>query len=133
MSDGFLMQVEAELPDRIPPEQFLSAFESLTVRPQVPDIIAVVLGEAVYNFRAALDYAVGQVSLKQTPAWPKNRARRNQFPIENRAPGFSARRQPPLPESVMASPRTSKGCSPTTTASGRGDWLICRILTSTIG
>jgi hypothetical protein len=36
---------------------------------------------------------VGQVSLKQTPAWPNNRPRRNQFPIESTAGGFRARRE----------------------------------------
>src|SRR5712692_6639452 len=56
--DGFLRKIERELPDRIPAEQFMSAFESLNVKPEIPDTVAVVLGEAVYNFRAALDYAV---------------------------------------------------------------------------
>jgi hypothetical protein len=92
--DGFLREIERELPDRIPAEQFMSVLESLNVKPEIPDTVAVVLGEAVYNFRAALDYAVGQVSLKQTPAWPNGRPRRNQFPIEGTSTGFRARRQP---------------------------------------
>ena len=90
--DGFLRTIEHELPDRIPAEQFMSVFESLNVKPEIPDTVAIVLGEAVYNFRAALDYAVGQVSLKQTPTWPKKQPRRNQFPIETTPAGFSARR-----------------------------------------
>jgi hypothetical protein len=36
---------------------------------------------------------VCQISLKQTPATPKSRARRNQFPIESTPDGFRARRQ----------------------------------------
>jgi hypothetical protein len=36
---------------------------------------------------------VGQVSLKQTPASPNGRPRRNQFPIEGTPTGFRARRQ----------------------------------------
>ena len=91
--DGFLRRNERELPDRIPAERFMSVLESLNVKPEIPDTVAVVLGEAVYNFRAALDYAVGQVSLKQTPAWPNGRPRRNQFPIEGTPTGFRARRQ----------------------------------------
>jgi hypothetical protein len=91
--DAFLRRLERRLPDRIPAEQFVSAFESLNVKPQIPHTVAVALGEAVYNFRAALDYAVGQVSLKQTPAWPNKQPRRNQFPIESTPAGFRARRQ----------------------------------------
>jgi hypothetical protein len=91
--DGFLRKVERELPDRIPAEQFMSVFESLRIRPEIPDTVAVILGEALYNFRAALDYAVGQASLKQTPVWPNKRSRRNQFPIESTPEGFRARRQ----------------------------------------
>lgn len=91
--DGFLRKIEHELPDRIPAEQFASVFESMNIKPQIPDTVAVVLGEAVYNFRATLDYAVGQISLKQTPAWPNRQPRRNQFPIEMTAAGFRARRQ----------------------------------------
>jgi hypothetical protein len=91
--DGFLRKIERELPDRIPAEQFMSVFESLNIKPEIPDTVAVVLGEAVYNFRAALDYAVGQVSLKQTPARSNNQPRRNQFPIESTPAGFHARRQ----------------------------------------
>lgn len=94
MCDGFLRKIERELPDRLPAEQFMSAFESLNVKPEIPDTVAVVLGEAVYNFRAALDYAVGQVSLKQAPAWLRNnQPRRNQFPIKGTPAGFRARRQ----------------------------------------
>lgn len=91
--DGFLRKVERELPDRIPAERFMSALESLNVKPEIPEIVGIAVGEAVYNFRAALDYAVGQVSLKQTPAWPNNQPRRNQFPIESTPDGFRARRQ----------------------------------------
>jgi hypothetical protein len=91
--NGFLRKIERELPDRIPAERFMSVLESLKIRPEIPDTVAVVLGEAVYNFRAALDYAVGQVSLKQTPSWPNGRPRRNQFPIESTPAGFRARRQ----------------------------------------
>lgn len=90
--DGFLRKIQRELPDRIPAERFMVVLESLNVKPEIPDAVAVVLGEAVYNFRAALDYAVGQVSLKQTPALPNGRPRRNQFPIEGTPTGFSARR-----------------------------------------
>lgn len=91
--DGFLRKIERELPDRIPAERFMSVLESLNVKPEIPDAVAIVLGEAVYNFRAALDYAVGQVSLKQTLVWPNGRPRRNQFPIEGTPTGFRARRQ----------------------------------------
>jgi hypothetical protein len=91
--DGFLRKIEHELPDRIPAEQFMSVFESLNIKPDVPDTVAIVLGEAVYNFRAALDYAVGQVSSKQTPTRRNQQPRRNQFPIESTPAGFSARRQ----------------------------------------
>lgn len=91
--NGFLRKIERELPDRIPAERFMPVLESLNVKPEIPDTVAVVLGEAIYNFRAALDYAVGQVSLNQTPAWPVGRPRRNQFPIESTPTGFRARRQ----------------------------------------
>ncbi len=39
----------------------------------------------------ALDYAVRQVSLLQTPRQPGEKARRNQFPIESHAQRFRAR------------------------------------------
>ncbi len=91
--DGFLRKIECELPDRIPAEQFMSVLAALSIKPEIPDTVAVILGEAVYNFRAALDYAVGQVSLKQTPAFPSTRPRRNQFPIESSPEGFRAKRE----------------------------------------
>jgi hypothetical protein len=91
--DGFLSKIERELPDRIPAEDFMGVFESVRIQPEIPEIVAVVLGEAVYNFRAALDFAIGQVSLKQTPASSDNRPRRNQFPIESTPTGFCNRRE----------------------------------------
>jgi hypothetical protein len=53
--DSFLRKIEREVPDRVPAERFMSVLESLNIKPEIPDTVAVVLGEAVYNFRAALD------------------------------------------------------------------------------
>jgi hypothetical protein len=52
--NSFLQKIERDLPDRIPAEQFMSVFESLHIKPEIPDTIAIIVGEAIYNFRAAL-------------------------------------------------------------------------------
>lgn len=90
--NAFLAKIERELPTRIPGEQFMSVFASLKIEPEIPEAVPVVLGEAVYNLRAALDYAVGQVSLKQSPPEINSSPRRNQFPIESTPAGFQGRR-----------------------------------------
>jgi hypothetical protein len=91
--DGFLDKMQRGLPDRVPAEKFFDHLDSLKIRPEVPDEVPVLVGEAVYNLRAALDYAVCQISKLQTPEWKRKRQRRNQFPIESTAEGFRARRE----------------------------------------
>lgn len=61
------------------------------VKPDIADEIPILIGEVLYNFRAALDYSVGQISRLQTPDWT-GRPRRNQFPIESTAEGYRGRR-----------------------------------------
>jgi hypothetical protein len=48
--DGFLRKIERELPDRIPAEQFMSALESLKIRPEIPDTVAVILAKPCTTF-----------------------------------------------------------------------------------
>lgn len=62
----------------------LALFDSKHPEPNIPPRIAVLTGEIVYNFRAALDYAVCALA---------GGRHRNQFPIESSAHGFSSRRQ----------------------------------------
>src|SRR5439155_17579685 len=54
--------------------------------------ISIRVGEAAYNFRAALDYLVGQLSLGHTPTFTLPGRRKNQFPIEHRPHVFDSRR-----------------------------------------
>lgn len=57
----------------------------------IPPIVPILVGETAYNLRAALDYAVGQLSLLRIPK-RRGDARKNQFPIEHSPQKFRKRR-----------------------------------------
>ena len=61
--------------------------------PEIPPRVAILIGEALYNFRAALDYLVCALSQMDTPHLSGGRDRRNQFPIEHSQHGFRSRRR----------------------------------------
>lgn len=71
---------------------FVDRLERVRVKPTIPPAAALLAGEAAYNFRAALDYAVGQLSIWRMPPPPGAR-RRTQFPIEHSRSDFLGRRQ----------------------------------------
>jgi hypothetical protein len=73
------------------PDELLALFDQTHPEPRIPPTIPLLVGEIVYNFRAALDYLIGYVSRTDSPNWP--RKRRNQFPIERTQDGFDARRE----------------------------------------
>jgi hypothetical protein len=58
--------------------------------PPPPTMIAVRVGEAVYNLRAALDYLIAILSRLDSPDVTKDR--RTQFPIEHQPKKFQSRR-----------------------------------------
>jgi hypothetical protein len=72
-------------------DTFVDPLERVRVKPVIPPSAALLAGEAAYNFRAALDYAVGQVSIWRLPPPPGTR-RRSQFPIERSRTKFLSRR-----------------------------------------
>jgi hypothetical protein len=90
--DSWSERLQDALPDRLPGESFFEDFSRFTPKPDIPPDVSILVGEVVYNLRAGLDYAIGQISLLQTPDWQSSKPRRNQFPIESTAEGFRARR-----------------------------------------
>ena len=73
-------------------DALLNLFDLTHPEESIPPRVAILIGEVVYNFRAALDYAVGALSRSDTPIWSLRQKRRNQFPVERTAQGFDARR-----------------------------------------
>jgi hypothetical protein len=71
----------------------LETLEQSMPKLSVPSRIAILVGETVYNYRAALDYVVGELSRLDTPIWHGRKPRRNQFPIESSPIGFQSRRE----------------------------------------
>jgi hypothetical protein len=91
-SDDYARRLRQHYPRSLPD---ISDLEALLDSPhpveQVPPRVAILVGETVYNFRAALDYLVCWLSKTDTPICAGTR--RNQFPIERTAQGFVSRRQ----------------------------------------
>jgi hypothetical protein len=73
-------------------EDLLGWFDQRFPEERIPAKLPILVGEAVYNLRAALDYLTGALSRIDTPGWPSGRKRRNQFPIEHTRIGFTSRR-----------------------------------------
>jgi hypothetical protein len=68
----------------------MALFDLIHPVEKIPPKVAILVGEAVYNFRASLDYLVGALAVTNGRA--AEHRRRTQFPIESTAEGFAARR-----------------------------------------
>jgi hypothetical protein len=92
VSDWYADRLREHYPQSVKGVDALMAlFDSAHPEEYIPPKIAILAGEVVHNFRAALDYLVCTLSKTDTPVWT-GRKRRNQFPIEHTA-GFENRRR----------------------------------------
>ena len=89
--DAYADRLSAFYPASVPhPTDLVDLFDRTHPEPSVPPQVAILVGEIVYNYRAALDYLVCTLSKVDAPAWQGQR--RNQFPIESTRRGFDGRR-----------------------------------------